>query len=345
MVSDSVLESGNLSGRNTLGLTAHADRVVAITHATQLEQALTDARPFGPITVLGGGSNVVMHPVQRGTVLLMGIKGRTLRADDGGRVVLRVGAGENWHELVLWCHHHGLHGLANLALIPGSVGAAPIQNIGAYGVEIAQRIRAVHVIHRETLATNVLAPEACQFRYRDSCFKHEEGAQWIITAVDLQLDRAAPVCLEYPALKERLQSADPTHDAVLAGVMSLRQEKLPDPVVTPNVGSFFKNPVLTQEEGDVLRERVSDVPLFPGPGGRIKVSAAWLIDRLAWRGVEKQGVKVSEAHALVLVGCGAKTAGPWLSLAADIVASVEGAFGLTLEMEPRVLGLPEVVAS
>jgi UDP-N-acetylmuramate dehydrogenase len=163
--------------------------------------------------------------------------------------------------------------------------------------------------------------------------------------VDLQLDRTAPVCLEYPALKERLQSADPTHDAVLAGVMSLRQEKLPDPVVTPNVGSFFKNPVLTQEEGDRLRKRVSDVPLFPGREGRVKVSAAWLIDRLGWRGVEKQGVKVSEAHALVLVGCGAQTAGPWMSLAADIVASVEGAFGLTLEMEPRVLGLPEVVAS
>jgi len=253
--------------------------------------------------------------------------------------------GENWHELVLWCHHHGLHGLANLALIPGSVGAAPIQNIGAYGVEVAQCIRAVHVIHRETLATTVLPPESCQFRYRDSCFKHEEGAQWIITAVDLQLDRNAPVCLEYPALKARLQSADPTHDAVLAGVMSLRQEKLPDPVVTPNVGSFFKNPVLTQEESDMLRKRASDVPFFPGPKGRIKVSAAWLIDRLGWRGVEKQGVKVSEAHALVLVGCGAQTAEPWLSLAADIVVSVEGAFGLTLEMEPRVLGLPEVIAS
>ena len=202
-MSDSVLESGDLSGRNTLGLTAHADRVVVITHAAQLEQVLTDARPFGPITVLGGGSNVVMQPVQPGTVLLMDIKGRTLLSDDGDRAVLRAGAGENWHELVLWCHHHGLHGLANLALIPGSVGAAPIQNIGAYGVEVAQCIRAVHVIHRETLATTVLAPEACQFRYRDSCFKHEEGAQWIITAVDLQLDRAAPVCLEYPALQER----------------------------------------------------------------------------------------------------------------------------------------------
>ncbi len=345
MVSDSVLESGNLSGRNTLGLTAQADRVVAITHAMQLEQALIDARPFGPITVLGGGSNVVMHPVQLGTVLLMNIKGRELRADDGDRVVLRVGAGENWHELVLWCHHHGLHGLANLALIPGSVGAAPIQNIGAYGVEVAQFIRAVHVIHRETLATTALSPESCQFRYRDSYFKHEEGAQWIITAVDLLLDRAAPVCLEYPALKKRLPAADPTHDAVLAGVMSLRQEKLPDPVVTPNVGSFFKNPVLALEETDMLRKMVSDVPLFPEPAGRVKVSAAWLIDRLGWRGVEKQGVKVSEAHALVLVGCGAQTAGPWLTLAADIVVSVEGAFGLTLEIEPRVLGLPEPVAS
>ena len=158
MVSDSVLDGGNLSGHNTLGLTAQADRVVNITHEAQLEQALIDARPFGSMTVLGGGSNVVLHPVQPGTVLLMNIKGRELRADDGSRVVLRIGAGENWHELVLWCHHHGLHGLANLALIPGSVGAAPIQNIGAYGVEVAQFIRAVHVIHRETIATTVLPP-------------------------------------------------------------------------------------------------------------------------------------------------------------------------------------------
>ena len=345
MVSDSVLDGGNLSGHNTLGLTAQADRVVNITHEAQLEQALIDARPFGSMTVLGGGSNVVLHPVQPGTVLLMNIKGRELRADDGSRVVLRIGAGENWHELVLSCHHHGLHGLANLALIPGSVGAAPIQNIGAYGVEVAQFIRAVHVIHRETLATTVLSPESCQFRYRDSCFKHEEGAQWIITAVDFQLDRAAPVCVEYPALKERLQVADPTHDAVLACVMSLRQEKLPDPVVTPNVGSFFKNPILSQEEGDRLRQTVLGMPLFAGPEGGVKVSAAWLIDQLGWRGVEKQGVKVSEAHALVLVGCGAQTAEPWLALATEIVASVEGAFGVTLEMEPRVLGLPEPFAS
>ncbi|MDA8985807.1 UDP-N-acetylmuramate dehydrogenase [Luminiphilus sp.] len=344
-MSDPVLDSGNLSGRNTLGLKAQADRVVLITDGVQLEQALTEARPFGPITLLGGGSNVVMHPVQPGTVLLMNILGRELRADDGHRVILRVGAGENWHELVLWCHHHGLHGLANLALIPGSVGAAPIQNIGAYGVEVSQFIRAVHVMDRETLATQVLAPESCQFRYRDSCFKHQEGAQWIITAVDFQLDRNAPVCLEYPALKERLSAADPTHDAVLAGVMSLRQEKLPDPVVTPNVGSFFKNPVLSQEEGDALRNNASGVPLFAGPQGGVKVPAAWLIDQLGWRGVEKQGVKVSDAHALVLVGCGAQTAEPWLTLAADIVASVESAFGLTLELEPRVLGHPEQIAS
>ena len=138
---------------------------------------------------------------------------------------------------------------------------------------------------------------------------------------------------------------EPSQQQIFNAVIQVRQLRLPDTKTLGSCGSFFKNPVLTQEEGDRLRKRVSDVPLFPGREGRVKVSAAWLIDRLGWRGVEKQGVKVSEAHALVLVGCGAQTAAPWLSLAADIIASVEGAFGLTLEMEPRVLGRPEGVAS
>lgn len=329
---------GDLTALNTLGLTARARHFVPVTTLSELDSALQDAQSRGSIHVLGGGSNVLLQPVIPGTLLHIGIKGRALRADDGRVAVVCVGAGENWHDFVLWCHHRGLHGLANLALIPGSVGAAPIQNIGAYGVEVAQWIRAVHVTDRQTGRRAQLSPDACQFGYRDSVFKREEGAQWIVTAVEFALDREAVVQAAYPSLQARLSEAPSSHDAVLAAVMSIRRERLPDPVVTPNVGSFFKNPLLGQEQADALVQNEPGLPVFPAADGFVKVSAAWLIDRLGWRGVERDGVKVSDDHALVLVGCGATSAVSWLALAAEISSSVSAAFGISLEMEPQVMG-------
>jgi UDP-N-acetylmuramate dehydrogenase len=330
---------GDLTALNTLGLTATA-RLVPVTSSSELDSALSDAQSRGPIHVLGGGSNVLLQSVIPGTLLHMGIKGRSLRADDGRFAVVCVGAGENWHDFVLWCHHRGLHGLANLALIPGSVGAAPIQNIGAYGVEVAQWIRTVHVTDRLTGRRAQLSREACQFAYRDSVFKREEGAHWIVTAVEFALDRQAVVEAAYPSLRARLSDAPLSHDAVLAAVMSIRRERLPDPMVTPNVGSFFKNPLLSRAQADALAQSEPGLPVFPAPEGLVKVSAAWLIERLGWRGVERDGVKVSDDHALVLVGCGATSAIPWLALADDIRSSVSAAFGIRLELEPQLLGSP-----
>ena len=330
--------SGDLRHLNTLGLNATANRLVTVATVAELNQALIEARTRGPVHVLGGGSNVVLLPKIPGTVLYVAIKGRELRVDDGRRVVVSVGAGESWHEFVLWCHHRGFHGLANLALIPGSVGAAPIQNIGAYGVEVAQWIRAVHVIDRRSGERAQLTPEACQFAYRDSLFKHPAGSHWIITAVDFVLDRGAQVQASYPSLQARLKDTPLSHDAVLGAVMSIRRERLPDPLVTPNVGSFFKNPLLRQEDAEALVHTEVGLPVYPVADGYAKVSAAWLIDRLGWRGVERDGVKVSEDHALVLVGCGATSAAPWLALAGDIVDSVSDTFGVALELEPQVIG-------
>lgn len=328
----------DLKAFNTLGLSATAHRFVPVATSSELDSTLRDAQSRGPIHVLGGGSNVVLQPVISGTLLHIGIKGRALRADDGKVAVVCAGAGENWHDFVLWCHHRGLHGLANLALIPGSVGAAPIQNIGAYGVEVAQWIRTVHVTDRHTGRRAKLSRDACQFGYRDSVFKREEGAHWIVTAVEFALDRQAVVQAAYPSLRARLSEAPLSHDAVLAAVMSIRRERLPDPMVTPNVGSFFKNPLLSQAQADALAQSEPGLPVFPAPDGFVKVSAAWLIERLGWRGVERDGVKVSDDHALVLVGCGATSAVPWLALADDINESVRKTFGVSLEMEPQLMG-------
>jgi UDP-N-acetylmuramate dehydrogenase len=196
------------------------------------------------------------------------------------------------------------------------------------------------VIHRQTGERACLSREDCEFRYRDSVFKHEAGAQWIITEVDFVLDREAPVEANYPTLRARLSEAELTHDAVLAAVISIRRERLPDPVITPNVGSFFKNPVISQQDIDVLRQNFPEVPVYPASNDAVKISAAWLIDQLGWRGEERDGVKVSDDHALVLEGCGARSAVPWLALAEAIAASVKEAYNVSLELEPRVIGAP-----
>ena len=330
--------TANLAALNTLQLAATAQRLVTVTSQEQLRAELAQAGAAEPINVLGGGSNVILHETLPGTTFLMSIMGREVLSDDGRHVIARAGAGESWHEWVLWCHHHGFHGLANLALIPGSVGAAPIQNIGAYGVEVAQCIQAVHATHRDTGEGAVLSPKKCEFRYRDSVFKHPQGEGWIITAVDFALDRGAPVEANYPTLRARLSEAELTHDAVLASVIAIRRERLPDPVITPNVGSFFKNPVISLHDVDILRQNFPEVPVYPGSDAGMKVSAAWLIDQLGWRGKERDGVRVSSDHALVLEGCGASSALSWLSLAEAISGSVEDAYGVSLELEPRVMG-------
>lgn len=329
----------NLGPRNTLRLMSQAEHLVSVSSSAELDGLLQDAPQEAVIRVLGEGSNVILYDTLPGITILMDIEGREMISDDGQKILLRAGAGENWHALVLWCHHQGFHGLANLALIPGSVGAAPIQNIGAYGVEVAQWIHGVHATHRSTGRHAVLTSDECDFCYRDSVFKHAAGEDWIITAVDFELSRDAPVEAYYPALRERLSEAELTHDAVLASVMAIRRERLPDPVITPNVGSFFKNPIVAEDEAGQLRATHPELPVFSAPEGKAKISAAWLIDQLDWRGKEHAGVRVSADHALVLEGCGARVATPWLALADAIAQSVQETFGILLELEPTVMGV------
>lgn len=328
----------DLGSLNTLRLASAAQHFVRADTAAAVSAAVGWARAENePVHVLGGGSNVLLPEQIQGLVLQPALKGIELLRDDGRFVDLRVGAGESWHDFVLWCAERGFHGLANLALIPGSVGAAPIQNIGAYGIEVSDSIITVDVMSPTTGVPDSLSAEACRFAYRDSLFKQPEGRDLIVLTVTFRLDRAAPVRCEYPSLAAYLGSGDVDHQSVLRAVMAIRQSKLPDPNVEPNVGSFFKNPWVDVDQATKLAARFPALPQQQSTD-RVKLSAAWMIDALGWRGQEREGVRVHDQHALVVVNRSATTLAPVLALADEIAGSVMQHFDVALEREPVILG-------
>jgi UDP-N-acetylmuramate dehydrogenase len=327
---------------NSLALTASASALAEVQDLVELDRALLWARERGfAVTVLGEGSNVVLAGDVEGLVLAQRSRGIEILAEDGDEVTLRVAAGENWHALVQWALGRGFNGLENLALIPGTVGAAPIQNIGAYGVELEPFVRTVHAVQIEDSQAVLLSAAQCQFGYRDSVFKHAMRDQLVITAVDLQLKRGSPLQLSYPALAAALahrEAESLTHRDVFDAVVAIRQSRLPDPSVEPNVGSFFKNPVLRAEHTSELMSRFPELPVYRQANGLSKIPAAWLIDYCGWKGHRENGVAVHPQHALVLVNCGADDGQAVLALAKKIADSVYATFSVTLEIEPRVYG-------
>lgn len=326
----------DLGGSNTFRLPCVAEWCADVETFSDLPVLLDFAREHAlPIRVLGGGSNVVLPERLPGLVLRMRSRGITCEDETSGGRVVRVAAGEAWHPFVLHCHAQGWHGLENLALIPGTVGAAPVQNIGAYGVELARFVREVRGIDLHTGHPRVMTAAACGFDYRDSVFKGALAGRFLIAEVLFDLPRDAPLCKDYPALAAELAgSADPGPGDVLAAVMAIRRRRLPDPAVLPNAGSFFKNPLVSAEELARLRGVAPGIVHWPQPDGRVKLAAAWLVDRCGWKGLGADGVGVHEAQALVLVNHGGGTRAALLALAERIVASVRARFGVTLEPEP-----------
>ncbi|MGB5147053.1 MAG: UDP-N-acetylmuramate dehydrogenase [Porticoccaceae bacterium] len=331
-----------LRPHNSLALAARAAYFARVENVVEARAALDFARDQRlRVTVLGGGSNVVLAGDLPGLTVQVGIRGRRLVAEHGGAIHLQVGAGEDWHQTVEYCLARGWYGLENLALIPGTVGAAPIQNIGAYGVELESRFVALEAIAIATGETRRFSRADCGFGYRDSLFKGAGRDAWLITAVTLALSsRPAPV-LTYPALREVLGSvpaAEITPERIAVAVVALRRARLPDPARVPNAGSFFKNPVVDAEQARRLVARFPDLVTFPAADGGVKLAAAWLIERAGWKGVERAGVGVHDQQALVLVNRGGGAAA-LLALARDIRADVVDRFGVELEPEPRVLGV------
>jgi UDP-N-acetylmuramate dehydrogenase len=328
---------------NTFRLEARADCFATVHDAAALPAVLETPGFAGrAVLVLGRGSNLLFAQprVEDGIVHLAGTSTRVVAEDDRGALV-RVDAGCEWDTLVDWTLAAGLRGLENLALIPGQAGAAPIQNIGAYGVEVAEFVAAVHVYDRSTRSFGRLEPADCRFGYRDSVFKQQPDRR-IVTAIDLRLPRGGDVNLGYAGLQEELDQLGglaPTPHNVALAVRRIRRRKLPDPEVVGNAGSFFKNPVVPPAVAAGLQERYAGLPVFPSANGSAcKLSAAWLIERAGWRGFRDGAAGISAQHALVLVNHGGATGAQLLALARRVADSVESGFGVRLEPEPRIVG-------
>lgn len=331
-----------LQSRNTLALPATATAFVEVRDTLQLCAALDRARAEGlPVLPLGGGSNVVLSSGIEALVLHQAGGRIEILHEGDASVSLRVAAACNWHDLVEHCLQRGWYGLENLALIPGQAGAAPIQNIGAYGVEFDRFVRAVHAVHLDTGETLQLSGSECRFAYRDSIFKGELRDRVVITAVDIDLSRRPHCQLDYPALQEELASRDvidPTPADVFEAVVAVRRRRLPDPAVEPNAGSFFKNPVLSGAHASTLQAAHPDLPVYEQDDGSVKLPAAWLIEHCGWKGRRQGGIGTHPAHALVMVHYGGASGAELLAVAAQIVTDVRQCFDITLEIEPRVYG-------
>jgi UDP-N-acetylmuramate dehydrogenase len=329
-----------LGSLNTLKLECIAECYVRVSTTGELQEALSEARlRSANINVLGGGSNLILNRYLPGMTIHMGLKGRELLGESADDVVVRLQAGEEWHETVLWANAEGYFGLENLALIPGSVGAAPVQNIGAYGVEIAQMIECVHVVDVRSGDIRALTADECCFSYRDSLFKTSEGKHLIIWAVDLRLSKRPVVNTSYPALREAVPHNAATPSDVLTAVVAVRQSKLPDPSVEANVGSFFKNPIVDRVTAEHLKGDYPDMPQYPVDANTVKLSAAWMIDQLGWRGVEEFGVSVSEKHALVVINRSARYASEVIEFTDKITSSVSEKYSVSLDREPELVGI------
>jgi UDP-N-acetylmuramate dehydrogenase len=330
-----------LEARSTFRVQARAELLADVRSADGLADLLVHPDIAGrPTLVLGEGSNLLFAGAVEGLVLSLAMSGIEVLADDGERASIRVAAGERWDDLVGWSVARGFHGLENMALIPGSVGAAPIQNIGAYGAEVAEFIDSVEAFDRQTLDLVRMSASACAFGYRDSIFKRQPE-RWVIVAVEFVLDRVRPLRLDYAGVRETLAAmgVDAPRPVHLAEAISrIRVSKLPNPALVGNAGSFFKNPTIAAPLANALGAAFPGLPVFGHADGQAKLSAAWLIEHCGWKGVREGDAGVSDMHALVLVNHGRATGLQILDLAHRVAASVEQRFGVALEPEPRIVG-------
>jgi len=335
-------ENASLHALNTFHVEAKAPWLLRLHDSAALPEALALPALAGqPLLVLGSGSNVLLAGDPDGCVLSLDNADITVLAHHADHAIVRAGAGTPWHGLVMWSLEQGLSGLENLALIPGTVGAAPIQNIGAYGTQVGEFIHVVEAWDRAQSQWRRLEPAECGFGYRDSVFKHEPE-RWLITAVEFRLPLLHELRLDYAGIREELVAmgvATPEARDVAEAVIAIRRRKLPDPAVLGNAGSFFKNPQLPREQVDVLRHEWPDLPVFPGErDDQAKVSAAWLIEQCGWKGAREGDAGVSATHALVLVNHGNASGAQLLQLARDIADSVRERFAVVIEPEPRLVG-------
>jgi len=328
----------SLQAFNTFGVDVRAQLFAEAHNDDDVREALAYAASHDvPLLVIGGGSNLLLTADIPALVLRMVTRGIRLLSDDGNRVVIEAEAGEPWHPFVQYTLAQGLAGLENLSLIPGTVGAAPMQNIGAYGVEIKDVFAGLTALDRESGELRDFSLEDCNFGYRDSLFKQQPG-RWLILRVRFKLDRAAHLHLEYGPVRQRLSEQgieQPTPTDVSRAICSIRSEKLPDPAVLGNAGSFFKNPLVPAAVVTQIKTQHPDLVAYPQADGQMKLAAGWLIERAGWKGFRDGDAGVHKLQALVLVNYGTATGLQLLDLAQRIQKDIAERFHVELEMEPN----------
>tara|TARA_R110000824_G_scaffold288508_3_gene476710 strand:- start:30550 stop:31563 length:1014 start_codon:yes stop_codon:yes gene_type:complete len=330
----------NLKHFNTFHVSAHARYFAHVTSRSELTEALTfSKRQQIPFMLIGQGSNLLFKADYPGLIIELNIKGIELLREDQNYYYVRAQCGENWHAFVQYCLQNNWYGLENLSLIPGTVGAAPVQNIGAYGVEISERLHELEALEIATGKLLNFSTKQCQLAYRHSIFKAELKDQFIITSVTFRLLKKVSLNLSYPSLQEALKGIDRrqlTPQMVSDAVCEIRQSKLPDPGVIGNAGSFFWNPIVSDEELKGLRDAYPDIVAYPYQKQH-KIAAAWLIDKAGWKGYREGDVGVHKDHALVLVNYGQASGAELFNLSERIQASVAEKFGIELQAEVRII--------
>ena len=333
-----IVDRADLAALNTFGLPGRAAHLAVIERPEQLAALL--ARPDwadASRLVLGGGSNIVVDGDFPGWVLQVAIRGRELAGEDEDFRYVRAGGGENWHDFVRWTLEQGWGGLENLSLIPGTVGAAPIQNIGAYGLELDARFDHLEAVSLADGARRRFDAADCGFGYRDSVFKRGEAGRWLIASVTFRLPRRWRPVTHYADVAAELAARGgdaPTPVDVSDAVVAIRRRKLPDPAVLGNAGSFFKNPRIDDAMLARLQAAHPALPHYPQPGGGAKIAAGWLIDQCGWKGRDLGPVGCFERQALVLVNRGGANGADVRRAAEAIRADVAARFGVELEPEP-----------
>jgi UDP-N-acetylmuramate dehydrogenase len=323
---------------NSFGIAAQASAFLRIENAQQLKQIRADAQLAAmPRLILGGGSNLVFSDKLDALVLQMVMMGKQIVAEDNEFVFVSAAAGETWHEFALWTLHEGLGGLENLSLIPGTVGAAPIQNIGAYGVEMQDYFHHLTAFDFLTGEVVTLDKNACQFSYRDSIFKHDYRDRMVILSVVFALPKIWQPRLNYGDVAQRLVAqgiSAPSPKEISEAIIAIRRSKLPDPAEIGNAGSFFKNPIVSAELRDCLLAQYPAMVSYVQTTGGYKLAAGWLIEQSGWKGKAQGKVGVYHKQALVLVNLGGATGAEVRKLAQQIQADVMAKFGVRLEVEP-----------
>lgn len=334
-------EHTSLAPYNTLRVAARCRFLVQLQSLADVDEFVADTRFRRiPRLILGGGSNLLLRGDFDGVVARVALRGMRIVRSDAAAVYLRAAAGEDWHAFVVQSIEQGYAGLENLSLIPGTAGAAPIQNIGAYGVELSDVLHSVETVHAVSGEARTFDKDACRFSYRDSIFRREANTEHIITAITVRLPHTPCYVTEYRGVEQVLQDngvTEPDARSISEAVCQLRRAKLPDPDRLGNAGSFFKNPVLAATQLTALRRRHSQLPAYRQPDGNYKVPAAWLLERCGWKGRRQGDAGFYDRHALVLVNHGHASGEELLALASDARRDVLDRFGIELDFEPRIV--------